>query len=55
MRAEATRAEIVNACLNCGAELHGAFCSACGQRVIPAYPTVREMALTAAWLREYIR
>jgi hypothetical protein len=34
----------VNACLNCGAELTGAFCSGCGQRAIPAYPTVREMA-----------
>jgi hypothetical protein len=34
----------VNACLNCGATVSGAFCSACGQRVIPAYPTVREMA-----------
>lgn len=30
-------------CLNCGAELHGAFCSACGQRVVPAYPTVRQL------------
>ena len=34
----------MKACLNCGATLSGAFCSACGQRVIPAYPTVREMA-----------
>jgi hypothetical protein len=32
-----------SSCLNCGAELHGAFCSACGQRVIPAYPTVRQL------------
>ena len=30
-------------CLNCGAELHGAFCSRCGQRVIPPYPTMREL------------
>ncbi len=43
-RAEASHDEVARACLNCGAELHGAFCSACGQRVIPAYPTVREMA-----------
>ena len=34
-------------CLNCGAELHGAFCSVCGQRVIPPYPTLREMAADA--------
>jgi hypothetical protein len=34
----------VSACLNCGATVSGAFCGACGQRVIPAYPTVREMA-----------
>jgi hypothetical protein len=32
------------ACLNCGAELHGHFCSACGQRVVPPYPTLTEMA-----------
>jgi uncharacterized protein DUF3667 len=31
-------------CLNCGAPLNGPFCSGCGQRVIPAYPTIREMA-----------
>jgi hypothetical protein len=31
-------------CLNCGAALQGPFCSHCGQRVIPAYPTLREMA-----------
>lgn len=30
-------------CLNCGAELRGAFCSACGQRAIAPYPTVREL------------
>lgn len=31
-------------CLNCGAALHGAFCGGCGQRVVPAYPSIREMA-----------
>jgi hypothetical protein len=31
-------------CLNCGATLVGRFCSACGQRVVPAHPTVRELA-----------
>jgi hypothetical protein len=31
-------------CLNCGAELHGPFCGGCGQRVVPPYPTLREMA-----------
>lgn len=32
------------ACLNCRAELSGPFCAQCGQRAIPAYPTVKEMA-----------
>ncbi|HET9425445.1 MAG TPA: DUF3667 domain-containing protein [Gemmatimonadaceae bacterium] len=31
-------------CLNCGAGLHGPFCSACGQRAIPPHPSVRELA-----------
>lgn len=31
-------------CLNCGAELHGAFCASCGQRSVPANPTVSELA-----------
>jgi hypothetical protein len=31
-------------CLNCGAALHGAFCGACGQRSVPADPTVSELA-----------
>ena len=31
-------------CLNCGADLHGGFCGACGQRSVPADPTVRELA-----------
>lgn len=35
-------------CLNCGAALQGPFCRECGQRVIPPYPTLREMA-TDAW------
>lgn len=30
-------------CLNCGAQLRGAFCSRCGQRAIAAYPTVGEL------------
>ena len=30
-------------CLNCGADLHGHFCGACGQRSVPADPTVREL------------
>lgn len=34
-------------CLNCGAQLRGRFCAACGQRAIPPYPTVREMAADA--------
>lgn len=31
-------------CLNCGADLDGAFCGACGQRSVPADPTVMELA-----------
>lgn len=32
------------ACLNCGADLHGAFCAACGQRAVPSNPSVSELA-----------
>jgi hypothetical protein len=35
-------------CLNCGGELHGPFCAGCGQRAVPANPTVRELA-SEAW------
>lgn len=31
-------------CLNCGEELRGHFCAACGQRSVPANPTVAEFA-----------
>ena len=31
-------------CLNCGAELGGPFCAACGQRFVPVDPTVSEIA-----------
>lgn len=31
-------------CLNCGADLHGAFCAACGQRAVPPDPTIKELA-----------
>lgn len=31
-------------CLNCGADLQGSFCGACGQRAVPPDPTVRELA-----------
>jgi hypothetical protein len=34
-------------CLNCGAALSGSFCAACGQRDIPPYPGVRELAVDA--------
>lgn len=34
----------MNHCLNCGADLTGAFCGACGQRSVPADPTVTELA-----------
>jgi hypothetical protein len=35
-------------CLNCGAHLGGQFCASCGQRDIPPYPSVRELAIDAA-------
>lgn len=35
------------ACLNCGTPLAGPFCKACGQRDIPPYPSVRELAVDA--------
>jgi len=34
-------------CLNCGAPLSGSFCSECGQRDIPPYPSTRELAVDA--------
>ena len=34
-------------CLNCGAPISGPFCAACGQRDIPPYPSVRELAMDA--------
>ena len=34
-------------CLNCGAALSGPFCPGCGQRDIPPYPSVRELAVDA--------
>jgi len=36
-------------CLNCGTPLVGPFCSACGQRDVPPYPSVRELAVDAFW------
>src|SRR5687768_440756 len=36
-----------SACLNCGVPLEGKFCAACGQRDIPPYPSVRELASDA--------
>jgi hypothetical protein len=36
-------AELEHLCLNCGEPLHGAFCSACGQRVLPPRPSLREL------------
>jgi hypothetical protein len=35
-------------CLNCGEALHGAFCAACGQRSVPANPTVAQLT-SDAW------
>ena len=34
-------------CLNCGASLSGLFCASCGQRDLPPYPSVRELAVDA--------
>jgi hypothetical protein len=36
-------AELEHLCLNCGEPLHGTFCSACGQRVVPPRPSLREL------------
>jgi hypothetical protein len=35
--------EVERLCLNCGEPLSGAFCSACGQRVLPPRPSLREL------------
>ena len=37
------------ACLNCGTALAGPFCSQCGQRDVPPYPSVRELVVDAFW------
>lgn len=37
------------ACLNCDTPLVGPFCSACGQRDVPPYPSVRELVVDAFW------
>jgi hypothetical protein len=37
------------ACLNCGGVLTGPYCSQCGQRDIPPYPSVRELVVDAFW------
>src|ERR1041385_5171442 len=34
-------------CLNCDAPLTGIFCAECGQRDVPPYPSVRELAIDA--------
>lgn len=36
-------------CLNCGASLAGPFCSTCGQRDVPPYPSVRDLVVDAFW------
>jgi hypothetical protein len=38
-----------DACLNCGTTLSGQFCSSCGQRDIPPYPSTRELVVDAFW------
>jgi hypothetical protein len=42
-----TAAPSATACLNCHAPLIGPFCADCGQRDIPPYPSVRELAVDA--------
>ncbi len=37
------------ACLNCGTSLAGDYCSQCGQRDIPPYPSVRDLVIDAFW------
>ena len=37
------------ACLNCGTPLAGDYCSQCGQRDIPPYPSVRDLVIDAFW------
>jgi hypothetical protein len=34
-------------CLDCGAALHGHYCSQCGQRAVPPHPTFRELLIDA--------
>lgn len=34
-------------CLNCSSPLSGPFCAGCGQRDVPPYPSVRELAIDA--------
>ncbi|MFL5463605.1 MAG: DUF3667 domain-containing protein [Gemmatimonadaceae bacterium] len=36
-----------NRCHNCGAPIVGPFCSSCGQRDIPPYPSLRELVVDA--------
>jgi hypothetical protein len=36
-------------CLNCGTALAGPFCSECGQRDVPPYPSLRELVVDAFW------
>jgi uncharacterized protein DUF3667 len=37
----------LSVCLNCGTPLRGPFCAGCGQRDVPPYPSVRELAIDA--------
>ncbi len=43
MTAESSAIDAPERCLNCGETLAGRFCGACGQRVVPPHPTVREL------------
>lgn len=48
-RAAASPQTRSTSCLNCCTSLTGPFCSSCGQRDIPPYPSVRELAVDAFW------
>jgi hypothetical protein len=41
--AVATTVSWATRCLNCGSALAGPFCPECGQRAVPAHPTLREL------------
>jgi uncharacterized protein DUF3667 len=49
VRLEPPAAVTARTCLNCGVALTGPFCSSCGQRDVPPYPSLRELVVDAFW------